>query len=191
MFKGSAISLTKLDAGIAELKFDLQGESVNKFNALTVKELEQAITALEKAKDIKGVIVTSGKPVFIVGADISEFASLFGGGAGNLGKSEDVNTKNFNRLEDLPVPVVAAINGFAMGGGLEIALACDFRVMSSAAKIGLPETKLGIIPGWGGTVRLPRIAGADTAIEWIASGKDQRPEVALKAGVVDGVVEPG
>ncbi|MBT8139862.1 MAG: fatty acid oxidation complex subunit alpha FadB, partial [Gammaproteobacteria bacterium] len=96
----------------------------------------------------------------------------------------------FNRLEDLPVPTVVAINGYAMGGGLEIALACDFRVMSTVAKIGLPETKLGIIPGWGGTVRLPRIAGADTAIDWIASGAEQRADKALKAGVVDGVVAP-
>ena len=88
------------------------------------------------------------------------------------------------------MPTVALINGYAMGGGLELTLTCDFRVMSTVAKIGLPETKLGIIPGWGGTVRLPRIAGADTAIDWIASGKEQRADVALKAGVVDGVVAP-
>jgi len=100
------------------------------------------------------------------------------------------NNDNFNLLEELDFPTCIAINGYAMGGGLELALACDFRIMSSKAKIGLPETKLGIIPGWGGTVRLPRIAGADTAIDWICSGKEQRPDVALKAGVVDGVVEP-
>ena len=194
MFKGKAISLSLHDAGIAEMRFDLEGESVNKFNALTVNELDLALTELEaqvKAKKVKGLLVTSAKPVFIVGADISEFGSQFGPNAtGTFDKSKDPNNINFNRLEDLAVPTVAIINGYAMGGGLEIALACDFRVMSSKAKIGLPETKLGIIPGWGGTVRLPRIAGADTAIDWIASGKEQRPDAALKAGVVDGVVDP-
>ncbi len=188
MFKGSAISVTQLEAGIAELNFDLAGESVNKFNALTVGELSKAIDAIESASDIKGVLVTSGKGVFIVGADITEFGSMFG--QPDFNKAEDLNNTNLNRLEALSVPVVVAINGYALGGGLEVCLACDFRVMSTAAKIGLPETKLGIIPGWGGTVRLPRIAGADTAIDWIASGKDQRADVALKAGVVDGVVAP-
>ena len=191
MFKGSAISVTMLDGGIAELNFDLQGESVNKFNSLTVKEFGEAVDILAKADDIKGLLVSSGKPVFIVGADITEFVPLFA-----LNDPDAVqtmlagNNDFFNQLEDMDFPSCAAINGFAMGGGLEVTLACDFRVMSSAAKIGLPETKLGLIPGWGGTVRLPRIAGADTAIDWIASGKEQRPDVALKAGVVDGVVAP-
>ncbi len=191
MFNGKAISVAMHDGGIAELRFDLSGESVNKFNALTVQELGQALDVLEQAKDLRGLMLSSGKSVFIVGADITEFGSQFGPNAsGEFDKTQDPATIAFNRLEDLPVPTVALINGYAMGGGLEVALSCDFRVMSSAAKIGLPETKLGIIPGWGGTVRLPRIAGADTAIDWIASGKEQKPEVALKAGVVDGVVAP-
>ncbi len=128
--------------------------------------------------------------VFVVGADITEFIPMLGDSDVDAGEHLAKNTENFNRLEDLGVPSVAAINGYALGGGLELALACDFRVMSTVAKVGLPETKLGIIPGWGGTVRLPRIAGSDTAIEWIASGKEQRPDAALKAGVVDGVVAP-
>src|SRR5690606_2727557 len=86
--------------------------------------------------------------------------------------------------------VVAAINGYALGGGLEFALACDYRIASTKAKVGLPETKLGLVPGWGGTVRLPRIAGVDTAITWIATGKDNRADDALKFGGVDAVVEP-
>lgn len=188
MFTGSAITLKPLDDNIVELHFDLKGESVNKFNALTIGELSEAIAELESDQELKGVLITSGKGVFIVGADITEFGKMFG--QPGFDKANDPNNQNFNRLEDLHVPVVAAINGYALGGGLEIALACDFRLMSSAAKIGLPETKLGIIPGWAGTVRLPRLAGADTAIDWIASGKDQRPDAALKAGVVDGVVAP-
>ncbi|MFK8030612.1 MAG: fatty acid oxidation complex subunit alpha FadB [Gammaproteobacteria bacterium] len=188
MFKGSAISVTPLEAGIVELNFDLAGESVNKFNALTIGELSEAINAIEQVSDLKGVLVTSGKGVFIVGADITEFGTMFS--ATDFNKAEDLNNQNLNRIEDLKVPVVVAINGYALGGGLEFCLACDFRLMSTMAKVGLPETKLGLIPGWGGTVRLPRIAGADTAIDWIASGKDQRPDVALKTGVVDGVVAP-
>lgn len=190
MFKGNAISVQMLDAGIAELNFDLKGESINKFDSATVLEFGEAITAIEKSKDVKGVLITSGKGVFLVGADITEFIPIFKQGGAGAGKHLVKNSENFNRLEDLDAPVVVAINGYAMGGGLELALACDYRIMSTIAKIGLPETKLGIIPGWGGTVRLPRLAGSDTAIEWIASGKEQRPDVALKAGVVDGVVEP-
>ena len=189
MYNGSALSVKMLDAGIAELNFDLQGGSVNKFDSLTVKELGEAVNLLDNADDVKGLLITSSKPVFIVGADISEFVPLFASG-GDVTSQLGSNNVNFNIIEDFDFPTVVAINGYAMGGGLELCLACDFRIMSSAAKIGLPETKLGLIPGWGGTVRLPRLAGADTAIDWIASGKEQRPDVALNAGVVDGVVAP-
>lgn len=190
MFSGKSLSVSMLDGGIAELNFDLQGESVNKFNSVTVAEFGEAVALLEKADDVKGVLITSGKSVFIVGADITEFVPLFEKAGDDITGHLGSNNEFMNRLEDLNVPTAVAINGFAMGGGLEICLACDFRIMSSAAKIGLPETKLGLIPGWGGTVRLPRLAGADTAIDWIASGKEQRPDAALDAGVVDGVVAP-
>ena len=190
MYKGSAISVQMLDSGIAELNFDLEGESVNKFNSVTVAELEQALDHIEQSADVKGLLLTSSKSVFLVGADITEFVALFGKQTSDGVFPSNKNIDNFNRIEDLNVPTVIAINGYAMGGGLELALACDYRLISTVAKIGLPETKLGIIPGWGGTVRLPRLAGADTAIDWIASGKEQRAEVALKAGVVDGVIAP-
>lgn len=189
VYQGKSVSVQMLDDGIAELCFNASAESVNKFDVATVNELSDAITALEQCESLKGVIATSGKGVFIVGADITEFGGVFGAGdaavIGHLAK----NNENNNRLEDLKVPVVVAINGYALGGGLEFCLACDYRIMASGAKIGLPETKLGLIPGWGGTVRLPRIAGVDTAAEWIASGKEQRADAALKAGVVDAVVE--
>ena len=188
MFSGNAITVT-IEDGIAELCFDLQGDSVNKFNALTLGELKEATTAIAADDSIKGIIVTSGKPVFIVGADIMEFGSLFAGSEDELfEKILGINADVFNPFEDLPVPTVAAINGIAFGGGLEMALVCDYRVMSESAKVGLPETKLGIIPGYGGTTRLPRLIGADNAIEWIASGKEQRAEDAFKAGAVDAVV---
>ena len=190
IYEGKAITVAVSD-GIAELCFDLKDDSVNKFNALTVNELKEATAAIAADDSVKGVIVTSGKPVFIVGADITEFGSLFGGNEDELAERIfGINAEVFNVFEDLAVPTVAAINGIALGGGFEMTLVCDYRVMSATAKIGLPETKLGIIPGYGGTLRLPRLIGADNAIEWIASGKDQKAEVALKAGAVDAVVAP-
>ncbi|MFO1387669.1 fatty acid oxidation complex subunit alpha FadB [Cellvibrio sp.] len=191
MFQGKALSLTQQSDGIAELVFDLQGESVNKFNLLAVSELDQVLTLLEQSKDVKGLLVTSAKDVFIVGADIMEFGAVFAAGPEQIIGHLANNNRNNCRLEDLPFPTVVAINGIALGGGLEFCLSCDYRVASTAAsKIGLPETKLGIIPGWGGTVRLPRIAGLDTAVEWIAAGKENTAEEALTARVVDAVVEP-
>ena len=139
---------------------------------------------------MRGLLITSAKSVFIVGADVMEFGPVFAQGEAAVSHHLQANNLNFNRLEDLPFPTVVAINGYALGGGLELCLACDFRLMSSTAKIGLPESKLGLIPGWGGTVRLSRLAGIDTAIEWIASGAEQGPEQALKCGVVDGVLSP-
>jgi len=191
MFQGKALSLIRHPDGIAELIFDLQDESVNKFNLLAVSELDQVLSALEQAKDVNGLLVTSAKDVFIVGADIMEFGAVFAAGPEQIIGHLANNNRNNCRLEDLPFPTVVAINGIALGGGLEFCLSCDYRVASTAvSKIGLPETKLGIIPGWGGTVRLPRIAGLDTAVEWIAAGKENTAEQALTAHVVDAIVEP-
>ncbi len=190
IYQSNSLKVDWLENGIAELVFDLQGESVNKFNQATVDDLNSALDALEAESGIAGLLVSSAKPVFIVGADITEFTGLFGAGEDTIKQFTKINNGNFNRLENLPFPTVVAINGYALGGGFEACLACDFRVMSSAAKVGLPETRLGIIPSWGGTVRLPRIIGVDEALMWIAAGKDQRPDAALKAGAVDAVVAP-
>jgi 3-hydroxyacyl-CoA dehydrogenase/enoyl-CoA hydratase/3-hydroxybutyryl-CoA epimerase/enoyl-CoA isomerase len=188
IYEGKAITVKTLESGIVELNFDLKGESVNKFNRLTLTELRAAVDAIKANNDVKGVVVTSGKDVFIVGADITEFVDNF-----NLSEEElvagnlEVN-KIFNDFEDLNVPTVVAINGIALGGGFEMCLAADYRIMAGSAKIGLPEVKLGIYPGFGGTVRLTRVIGADNAIEWIAAGKEARAEEALKVGAVDAVV---
>jgi len=190
MFQGKALKVSLLPDGIAELTFDLQGESVNKFSLLVVSELQQVLDLLEQAKDIRGLLIKSAKDVFIVGADIMEFSTVFASGPEQITGHLAANNRNFCRLEDLPFPTVVAINGFALGGGLEFCLSCDYRIASTAAKVGLPETKLGIIPGWGGTVRLPRVAGLATALEWIAAGKENDAEAALTARVVDAVVEP-
>lgn len=188
IYQGNSISVSLLEDGIAKLNYDNQTESVNKFDQATIKEFGEAVTALEQSSDVKGLIVTSGKKVFIAGADITEFV-------GNFKKPEaeiaswvlDIN-KTFNRFEDLPFPKVAAINGASMGGGTEMTLVCDYRVMSDKASIGLPEVKLGIFPGFGGSVRLPRIIGIDNALEIIATGEAQKPAAALKVGMVDAVV---
>ncbi|WP_444957273.1 fatty acid oxidation complex subunit alpha FadB [Microbulbifer sp. ZKSA002] len=188
LFSGKALTVQMLDNGIAELKFDLQGESVNKFNRQTVSEFSQALDAIEAADGVKGVLLTSSKGVFIVGADITEFGGAFSAGAEGVADLMNQNNENINRLEDLPVPTAVAINGYALGGGFEVCLGCDFRLMGEEAKVGLPEVKLGLIPGWGGTVRLPRVVGVDVAAEWIAAGKEQKPAAALEAHAVDAVI---
>lgn len=190
IYQSDQLTINRLEGDIAELNFDLQGESVNKFDNASVASLTAGLDALEAQSDIKGLLVTSAKPVFIVGADITEFTSLFGAGVDEIKPFTMANNKNFNRIAALPYPSAVAINGYAMGGGLECCLACDFRVMSSAAKIGLPETKLGILPAWGGTVRLPRMIGVDEAVMWMATGAEKRPDDALKAGAVDAIADP-
>jgi 3-hydroxyacyl-CoA dehydrogenase/enoyl-CoA hydratase/3-hydroxybutyryl-CoA epimerase/enoyl-CoA isomerase len=188
IYEGKAITVKALEGGIVELNFDLKGESVNKFNRLTLNELRQAVDTLKADASVKGVIVSSGKDVFIVGADITEFVDNFQLPDEQLVAANLEANKIFSDFEDLNVPTVVAINGIALGGGLEMCLAADYRVMADSAKIGLPEVKLGIYPGFGGTVRLPRIVGADNAIEWIAGGAENRADAALKVGAVDAVV---
>lgn len=188
MYQGQSIQVTKLDGGIAELCFDNKTDSVNKFDQRTLKDLSEAVAAIKADSSIKGLLVTSGKDVFIVGADITEFGAMFQLPEEEIAKWALEGNNIFNTIEDLPFPSVTAINGIALGGGFEMSLATDFRIMSEKASIGLPETKLGIIPGFGGTVRLPRLIGADNAIEWIAGGEAQKPAAALKVHAVDGVV---
>ena len=190
IYEGKAITVKALESGIVELNFDLKGESVNKFNRLTLNDLRQAVDAIKADTSVTGVIVSSGKDVFIVGADITEFVDNFQLPDEELVAGNLEANKIFSDFEDLAVPTVAVINGIALGGGFEMCLSADYRVMSTNAKVGLPEVKLGIYPGFGGTVRLPRLVGVDNAVEWIASGKENRAEDALKVRAVDAVVAP-
>ena len=190
MFKGKTLSLGLIDNGFAEINFNNQGESVNKFNAETLTELRKAVDTLKAQSDIRGLLLTSAKSVFVVGADITEFKGMFSATREEFVAGVQAINDLFSEIEDLSYPAVAAINGFALGGGFEVCLACDARVISSTAAIGLPETGLGIIPGWGGTVRLPRLIGYSTAVNWVASGQQQRPDAALNAGAVDAIAEP-
>ncbi len=190
MYQGQSIRVTKLPGDIAELCFDRKDDAINKFDARTVNELREATEAIRKDGKVKGLLVTSAKDVFIVGADITEFGKNFSSSEEDIASWAFEANKVFSGVEDLPFPSVTAINGFALGGGMEMALSTDYRVMSSVAQVGQPEVKLGIIPGFGGTVRLPRLIGADNAIEWIAGGEQVKADRALKDHAVDAVVAP-
>jgi 3-hydroxyacyl-CoA dehydrogenase/enoyl-CoA hydratase/3-hydroxybutyryl-CoA epimerase/enoyl-CoA isomerase len=187
LYQGDTLSLDWLEDGIAELVFNAPG-SVNKLDTQTVASLGEAISVLEQLPTLRGVLLSSRKPAFIVGADITEFLSLFNAPEEKLTQWLTFANSIFNRLEDLPVPTLSAISGYALGGGCECVLATDFRIATADARIGLPETKLGIMPGFGGSVRLPRLLGADSALEIIAAGKDIDGNQALKVGLVDAVV---
>jgi 3-hydroxyacyl-CoA dehydrogenase/enoyl-CoA hydratase/3-hydroxybutyryl-CoA epimerase/enoyl-CoA isomerase len=190
LYQGSAFRLEMLSGNILKVIFDLKDQSANVFNAQALKELGECLEVIKKQSSVKGLLFTSGKPSgFVFGADVTEFL-------GHFKKSETemiswIASINdiFNGYEDLPYPKVALVNGFALGGGCEIALTMDFRLASPKAAMGLPETKLGIIPGWGGTVRLPRLIGADHAIEWVTGAKHYKAEDALRFGAVDGIIE--
>jgi len=188
LFEGQAIRVQEIETGIYELVFDLRSEPVNKFNQVTLAELKESVSQLSAVDGIKGVLFSSAKDCFIVGADITEFSSLFGDGEEALIAKLLEQHAIFSAVEDLPCPTVTAINGVAFGGGFELCLATDFRVMAEKAKVGLPEVKLGINPGWGGIVRLPRLIGIDNAHDWICTGAEKRAPAALKDGAVDAVV---
>lgn len=187
LFSGQAIKVSLLPSGIAQLIFDLEGSSVNKFDQLTLKELGEATSVIGES-DARGVIFSSAKSTFIVGADITEFTSLFATGPEAIrawiGRANEV----FNAIEDLSVPTVAAINGVALGGGFELALSADYRVALDSALVGFPEVKLGILPGFGGTVRLPRLIGPEKAIAWISQGTHFSSKVAVAERALDAIV---
>lgn len=188
IYQGKSIQVSRLDGDIVKFHFNNENESVNKFDQATNAEFKEAVTALEQDTSIKGAIVTSGKKVFIAGADITEFVSYFKRPQDELETwLLDIND-TFNRFEDLPFPKVCAINGAALGGGCEMTLVCEYRIMGQSGQVGFPETKLGIFPGFGGSVRAPRIIGVDNALELIATGNSLRPADALKVGLVDAVV---
>ncbi|HEY4367471.1 MAG TPA: fatty acid oxidation complex subunit alpha FadB [Steroidobacteraceae bacterium] len=187
MFKGKTVYTQRLEDGLFEICFDREASVINKLDKLAMRELLQAATSVAAEPGLRGVLITSSKDAFIVGADITEFLGMFAGPAAEMEAIFAESMRAPRAVEDLPVPTVVAINGLALGGGLEMALAADFRVMATTAQIGFPEVKLGLIPGFGGTVRLPRVAGAQLAIDWITGGASSNAQAALASGVVDEV----
>ncbi|CAL2090651.1 Crotonyl-CoA hydratase [Tenacibaculum sp. 190524A02b] len=141
-------------------------KKLNALNKATIEELHKAFQALNNDTNTKVIIITgSGEKAFVAGADISEFAHFSINEGGQLAqKGQEIL---FDFIENLSTPVIAAINGFALGGGLELAMACHFRIASDNAKMGLPEVSLGVIPGYGGTQRLPQLVGKGKAMELI------------------------
>jgi len=189
IYQSTSITVEYLSDGIAEFTFNAAG-SVNKFDQQTLADCKAALELLHADQNLRGVLFSTAKDAFIVGADITEFLSTFQRPEAELIPWIKQASDIFDLAEDLPVPTIAAIKGFALGGGCEWALTADYRVADTTAKIGLPEVKLGLMPGFGGTVRLPRIVGADTAMEWITTGKERGAEQALKEGAIDAVVAP-
>ncbi|MEZ4801661.1 MAG: enoyl-CoA hydratase-related protein [Gelidibacter sp.] len=161
----------------------------NKLNALnkdTINELNQAFKVADKDKNTKVIIITgNGEKAFVAGADISEFAHFDVEKGGKL--AEKGQELLFDFVENLSTPVIAAVNGFALGGGLELAMACHFRVASDNAKMGLPEVSLGVIPGYGGTQRLPQLVGKGRAMEMIMTAGMIDAETAKAYGLVNHV----
>jgi len=161
---------------------------LNALNKSTIFELHNLLIDLDKDYEVKVIIITgSGKKAFVAGADIAEFANF----SSKQGKelAEQGQNMLFNLIENLATPVIAAVNGFALGGGLELAMACHFRVASINAKMGLPEVSLGLIPGYGGTQRLGQIVGKGKAMEMIMSASMISAEDALNYKLVNYVVE--
>ena len=162
-------------------------KKLNALNKRTIEELHDAFEELDADKGIKAIIITgSGEKAFVAGADISEFADFSVKQGGQLAaKGQELL---FNFVAQLGTPVIGAINGFALGGGLELAMACHFRVASDTAKMGLPEVSLGVIPGYGGTQRLPKLVGKGIAMEMIMTAGMIDAQRALQHGLVNYVV---
>ncbi|MEN1783545.1 MAG: enoyl-CoA hydratase-related protein [Bacteroidota bacterium] len=162
-------------------------KKLNALNKATIIELNNAFVTLDADANIKTIILTgSGEKAFVAGADISEFAS-FSVAEGSALAAEG-QAQLFDLIENLSTPVIAAVNGFALGGGLELAMACHFRVASINSKMGLPEVSLGLIPGYGGTQRLPQLVGKGLALEMITTAGMIDAQRALSNGLVNYVV---
>ncbi len=163
-------------------------DKLNALNAKVIAELDRMFTALAAKADVGAIILTGAGRAFVAGADIAEVAEAAGEPAG-LASVAAFGSRVFTRIERLGKPVIAAVNGFALGGGCELALACHIRIASKAAKFGLPETKLGLIPGYGGTQRLPRLVGQGRALQLILTGEMIDADAAYAMGLANQVVD--
>lgn len=178
--------LAEKDNGIGVITIN-RPTKLNALNKATIVELHEAFKAYDDDKTVKVIIVTgSGEKAFVAGADIAEFADF------SVEEGEKLAALGqellFDLVQNLGTPVIAAVNGFALGGGLELAMAAHFRVASDNAKMGLPEVSLGVIPGYGGTQRLPQLVGKGRAMEMIMTAGMMNAEEAKVAGLVNHVV---
>jgi enoyl-CoA hydratase len=169
---------------VATLTVNRPGK-LNALNAATIDELARAFDEIEHRADVGGVILTGADRAFVAGADIAELATLMPIAAQALARRGQAL---FSRIESSAKPVVAAVNGFALGGGCELAMACHVRIASEAARFGQPEVKLGTIPGYGGTQRLPRLVGRGRALAVLLTGEMIDAQEALRIGLVNRIV---
>ncbi len=171
--------------GVAEVTIN-RPDKLNALNGALIGELEACLAELGDAGDVRAVILTgAGEKAFVAGADIGELAGMT---APQAERTAARGQALMDRIENLGKPVIAAVNGFALGGGLELAMACTFRYAADTARLGLPETGLGLIPGYGGTQRLPRLVGRGRALEMILTGDMVDAPMALSLGLVNRVV---
>ncbi|MFS1511398.1 enoyl-CoA hydratase [Chengkuizengella sp. SCS-71B] len=181
------VVISKSQEGIATIKLDRQA-AANSLSLQMLNELQEVMMDIKYDRSVRCVIITgAGEKIFCAGADLKERATM---DPVQVRKTVALIRKNMNDLEELPQPVIAAVNGVALGGGTELALACDIRIASENAKFGLTETALGIIPGAGGTQRLPRLIGKGRAKELIFTARKVDSIEAEKIGLVEYVVPP-
>ncbi|HEX9756193.1 MAG TPA: enoyl-CoA hydratase [Nitrospiria bacterium] len=181
---GNPLIQTVIEDGIATIT--INNPPANALNTPVMNELSQVFDQMEKNNDVKVIIFTGAGTFFIAGADIKEIHSLT-----TAKQGEEVTALGqaiFNKIENLSKPVIAAIQGMCLGGGLELAMACHLRVAGERTRLGLPEINLGIIPGFGGTQRLPRLVGKSKAIEWILTGDMINAQEAKNFGLINKVV---
>jgi enoyl-CoA hydratase len=179
--------LLEVADGVATLTIN-RPDKLNALNAATLAEMAHAFDECATSESVRALILTgAGEKAFVAGADIRELATMTPLSAKDLAaRGQEV----LRRVEQMGKPTVAMINGFALGGGLELALACNLRTASNTARVGLPEVSLGIIPGYGGTQRLARVAGPAVAREWILTGEQFTAEEAHRVGVVNRLFPP-
>jgi len=172
--------------GVATITMN-RADVLNALSATTVQELDRAVDEMTNDHSVRVVIVTGTGKAFVSGADISEIAQQDAVSGADLSRR---GQRVFRKLETMGKPSIAAINGYALGGGLELAMACHIRIASDRAKLGVPEVGLGVIPGYGGTQRLPRIVGRGVALDMILTGRALAAQDALRVGLVSQVVAP-
>ncbi len=186
---GSSMKLEMLQGGIAFVTFDLPESKLNTLGFKSMTELNEIIEKLKSDSSVRGLVIMSGKKdSFIAGADVSEIQAIQSRSIQEAYDASQLGKEIFSKIANLPFNTVAAINGICLGGGTELALACKYRLATENAKIGVPEIKLGFVPGWGGTVRLPRLVGLLNAVNLILTGNIVDAKKAWKLGLISEVV---
>ncbi|MBN2683130.1 MAG: enoyl-CoA hydratase/isomerase family protein [Bacteroidales bacterium] len=180
------ILLLEKSEGIATITIN-RPEAMNALNSQFYSEMNDMLDAIEKDAEVKVIVITGAGKAFVAGADIAEMNNMSQKEGYEFSK---IGQNTFSRLENLKVPVIAAINGFALGGGLELAMGCDFRIASAKAKFGQPEVNLGLIPGYGATQRLSRLIGPGDALFLITTGEMISADDALRMQLIQKVTEP-